>query len=77
MQNKYLVTLSEILNELTKSHKQNGQTVETLEECQHPASVATYWISKWVDYSDKFGFGKSAYFQPVSVLSNIVLPIRI
>ena len=77
MQNKYLVTLCEILNELTKSHKKNGKTAETLEECQHPASVATYWISKWVDYSDKFGFGKSAYFQPVPVLSNIIPPIMI
>ena len=27
------------------------------EDCEHPASTPIYWISKWVDYSDKYGIG--------------------
>ena len=27
------------------------------DEAEHPASSPTYWISKWVDYSDKYGIG--------------------
>ena len=60
MQNVHLDSLSTILEELCKSYKKLGPTTKMLEECQHPASSANYWISKWVDYSDKFGFGKSS-----------------
>jgi hypothetical protein len=28
------------------------------EDCEHPSSSPIYWISKWVDYSDKYGIGK-------------------
>ena len=27
------------------------------DDCEHPASTPIYWISKWVDYSDKYGIG--------------------
>lgn len=30
-----------------------------LEEAEDPACVPIFWISKWVDYSDKYGLGKS------------------
>lgn len=29
----------------------------TMEESEHPASCPVYWVSKWVDYSDKYGLG--------------------
>ena len=32
------------------------------EEAEHPASGPIYWISKWVDYSDKYGIGNSRIF---------------
>ena len=32
---------------------------EMPEDAEHPASSPVYWISKWVDYSDKYGIGKS------------------
>lgn len=25
------------------------------DDAEHPASTPIYWISKWVDYSDKYG----------------------
>ena len=28
------------------------------DDAEHPNSSPTYWISKWVDYSDKYGIGK-------------------
>ena len=34
------------------------QDMQTDDNIQHPASAATYWVSKWVDYSDKYGIGK-------------------
>ena len=58
MQDVHLDSLREILEKLCKSYKKVGPTTKMLEECQHPASSANYWISKWVDYSDKFGFGE-------------------
>ena len=60
MQNAHLDLLSLILEALCKSYKKQRSTTKMLEECQHPASSANYWISKWVDYSEKFGFGKSS-----------------
>ena len=36
----------------------NPKFVSTIpEDCEHPASTPIYWISKWVDYSDKYGIG--------------------
>ena len=52
-----LEILSKILDALLNSHDEKTATSDMSEECQHPASVATYWISKWVDYSDKYGIG--------------------
>lgn len=28
------------------------------EEAEFPACIPIFWISKWVDYSDKYGLGK-------------------
>ena len=36
-----------------------NEMMQTDDNLQHPASAATYWVSKWVDYSDKYGIGKS------------------
>ena len=58
MQEVHLDSLSAILEKLCKSYMRLGPTTKMLDECQHPASSANYWVSKWVDYSDKFGFGE-------------------
>ena len=45
-----------------------NEMMQTDDNLQHPASAATYWVSKWVDYSDKYGIGKS-----VSVFLSLTL----
>ena len=44
--------------------------LELPEEAQHPASSPIYWISKWVDYSDKYGIGYQLCDNSVGVLYN-------
>ena len=40
------------------------------EECEDPASVPIFWVSKWVDYSDKYGLGYQLCDNSVGVLFN-------
>ena len=40
------------------SRQITNDMMQTDDNLQHPASAATYWVSKWVDYSDKYGIGK-------------------
>jgi len=46
------------------------QDMQTDDNIQHPASAATYWVSKWVDYSDKYGIGYQLCDNSVGVLFN-------
>jgi len=39
-------------------------------EAEDPAAVPVYWISKWVDYSDKYGLGYQLSDNSVGVLFN-------
>ncbi|MES1905870.1 MAG: Serine/threonine-protein kinase plk1, partial [Paramarteilia canceri] len=34
-----------------------GELNNIMDDAEDPASVPIYWISKWVDYSEKYGFG--------------------
>jgi len=47
----------------------NGQCVVT-EEAEDPAAVPIYWVSKWVDYSDKYGLGYQLCDNSIGVLFN-------
>lgn len=38
------------------------------EEAEDPACIPIFWISKWVDYSDKYGLGKTSLNSEVSLL---------
>ena len=40
------------------------------EDCEDPSSIPIYWISKWVDYSDKYGLGYQLCDNSVGVLFN-------
>lgn len=40
------------------------------EEAEDPASIPIYWVSKWVDYSDKYGLGYQLCDNSVGVLFN-------
>lgn len=41
-----------------------------LDEAEDPASTPVYWVSKWVDYSDKYGLGYALCDNSVGVLFN-------
>ncbi|CEF66638.1 Serine/threonine-protein kinase polo [Strongyloides ratti] len=43
---------------------------EVMDEALHPASTPVYFISKWVDYSDKYGLGYQLSDNSVGVLFN-------
>ena len=55
-----LKILEKMIDELlVQAEKYVGYESKTLpEEAEHPASAPIYWVSKWVDYSDKYGIGE-------------------
>ncbi|XP_059619622.1 serine/threonine-protein kinase polo [Phlebotomus argentipes] len=57
-----------LLAELDKKPSKTN-AVMTLENTD-PASQPMYWVSKWVDYSDKYGFGYQLCDEGVGVLFN-------
>lgn len=55
---EHLQELLKILTSIIQSNTDTAKHVQELpEEAEHPASSPIYWISKWVDYSDKYGIG--------------------
>lgn len=40
------------------------------EESEDPAAVPMIWVSKWVDYSDKYGLGYQLCDDSIGVLFN-------
>lgn len=41
-----------------------------LDEAEDPASMPVFWVSKWVDYTDKYGLGYQLCDDSVGVLFN-------
>ena len=48
--------------EETKAKQSALNARQLPDEAEHPASSPIYWVSKWVDYSDKYGIGKIIIF---------------
>ena len=42
----------------------------TLDEAEDPAAIPMVWVSKWVDYSDKYGFGYQLSDDTIGVIFN-------
>lgn len=40
------------------------------DEAEDPACMPVFWVSKWVDYSDKYGLGYQLCDDSVGVLFN-------
>lgn len=40
------------------------------DEAEHPASMPFFWVSKWVDYTDKYGIGYQLCDNSIGVLFN-------
>ncbi|XP_014467750.1 PREDICTED: serine/threonine-protein kinase polo [Dinoponera quadriceps] len=66
---KMLYTLKEQLAAVLKA-KPARETVLSTDEMTDPAAQPVVWISKWVDYSDKYGFGYQLSDDGVGVMYN-------
>lgn len=67
--------LSDVIKSKPSTHFKMG------EEMTDPSAQPIYWVSKWVDYSDKYGFGYQLCDDSVGVMFNdttklILLPNR-
>nr|XP_003699289.1 PREDICTED: serine/threonine-protein kinase polo [Megachile rotundata] len=62
-------TLREQLAGVLKS-KPSRETTSSADEMTDPAAQPVVWISKWVDYSDKYGFGYQLSDDGVGVMYN-------
>ena len=40
------------------------------DEAEDPAAIPMVWVSKWVDYSDKYGFGYQLSDDTIGVIFN-------
>ena len=68
----HLNQLLEQLNAaLTATDIQNEADARAAEDdCEAPEAVPIFWVSKWVDYSDKYGLGYQLSDNSVGVLFN-------
>ncbi|XP_069065781.1 serine/threonine-protein kinase PLK1 [Pleurodeles waltl] len=64
--------LSEMFQQLTSVNaaKPSERPVIRQEEAEDPACNPIFWVSKWVDYSDKYGLGYQLCDNSVGVLFN-------
>ncbi|KAL4659106.1 serine/threonine-protein kinase PLK1-like [Arapaima gigas] len=64
--------LSELLQQLgsVNSARPSEKADVRQEEAEDPACIPIFWISKWVDYSDKYGLGYQLCDNSVGVLFN-------
>lgn len=64
--------LSDMLQQLNSiiAAKPSERQLIRQEEAEDPACVPIFWISKWVDYSDKYGLGYQLCDNSVGVLFN-------
>uniref|UniRef100_A0A1A8M2G1 Serine/threonine-protein kinase PLK n=2 Tax=Nothobranchius pienaari TaxID=704102 RepID=A0A1A8M2G1_9TELE len=65
----YLKDMLQQLNSII-STKPSERAVIQQEEAEDPACIPIFWISKWVDYSDKYGLGYQLCDNSVGVLFN-------
>ncbi|XP_010901426.1 serine/threonine-protein kinase PLK1 [Esox lucius] len=64
--------LSDLLLQLNACNaaKPSERPLVRMEEAEDPACIPIFWISKWVDYSDKYGLGYQLCDNSVGVLFN-------
>lgn len=66
-----LVGLEKLVAGVLRRVPEDGANASRLpDEAEHPASSPIYWVSKWVDYSDKYGIGYTLSDNSVGVLYN-------
>ncbi|XP_038618705.1 serine/threonine-protein kinase PLK1 [Tachyglossus aculeatus] len=64
--------LPDMLQQLTSVNvaKPSERRLVKQEEAEDPACIPIFWVSKWVDYSDKYGLGYQLCDNSVGVLFN-------
>ncbi|XP_061456190.1 serine/threonine-protein kinase PLK1 [Rhineura floridana] len=64
--------LADLLQQLTlvNASKPSERAPVRQEEAEDPACIPIFWVSKWVDYSDKYGLGYQLCDNSVGVLFN-------
>ncbi|CAM5086624.1 unnamed protein product [Natator depressus] len=64
--------LADMLQQLSVANaaKPSERAVVRQEEAEDPACIPIFWVSKWVDYSDKYGLGYQLCDNSVGVLFN-------
>ena len=67
----YLVELQKQLKSLVDS-KPSSKYPLMEDEAEDPKCLPMIWVSKWVDYSDKYGFGYALSDESIGVLFNDV-----
>uniref|UniRef100_A0A8B9RB20 Serine/threonine-protein kinase PLK n=1 Tax=Astyanax mexicanus TaxID=7994 RepID=A0A8B9RB20_ASTMX len=65
----HLTDMLQQLNSVNASRPSERDFVRQ-EEAEDPACIPVFWISKWVDYSDKYGLGYQLCDNSVGVLFN-------
>ncbi|XP_025193335.1 serine/threonine-protein kinase polo-like isoform X2 [Melanaphis sacchari] len=65
----YMISLEKELGNLLKC-KLSTIRVKNMEETTDPVAQPLIWVSKWVDYSDKYGFGYELSDDCVGVMFN-------
>jgi len=64
------ICLKDLSKNLDKLIKNTRTTDRLLEETEDPASTPIFWVSKWVDYTDKYGLGYQLCDKSIGVLFN-------
>ncbi|XP_078414582.1 serine/threonine-protein kinase PLK1 isoform X2 [Cetorhinus maximus] len=65
----YLSDLLQQLNSVVAARPADKAVIRQ-EEAEDPACIPIFWVSKWVDYSDKYGLGYQLCDNSVGVLFN-------
>ncbi|KAH9501812.1 Serine/threonine-protein kinase plk1 [Dermatophagoides farinae] len=66
----YLSELREQVIKLMSSKRLRVKQSSNDDEAEHPASMPCYWVSKWVDYTDRYGIGYQLCDNSIGVLFN-------
>ena len=66
----YLSDLHKQLTRVVASNPSTRVTPIQEDEAEDPKSAPMMWVSKWVDYSDKYGFGYALSDESIGVVFN-------
>jgi polo-like kinase 1 len=66
----YLSELHKLLSSVVASNPSTRVTPIMEDEAEDPKVAPMMWVSKWVDYSDKYGFGYSLSDESIGVVFN-------